>query len=225
MQILVVEDEMRLARALKQILEEQGYRVDTVFDGLDGLSYAQSGIYDVLVLDVMLPRLNGCQIAAELRRSGLNTKILMLTAKETVADKVAGLDAGADDYMTKPFAPEELLARIRALLRRPGEVVSEEQRFEDLTFCASTATLSCAERSLRLNFKEAALMKLLLSHPGTIWSKEALIVKVWGYDSEATDSSVEAYMSFLRKKLHYLGSRVGITAVKKQGYRLEKKIC
>ena len=160
MQVLIVEDEKHLARALKQILTEQKYMVDMVHDGNDGLDYALSGIYDVIILDVMLPYRDGFQIAYELRKQKIDTPILMLTAKDSVPDKVSGLNSGADDYMTKPFAPEELLARVKALTRRRGEVMLDETDFGDFNFNASTSELSKDSKSVHLNFKEAAVSSL-----------------------------------------------------------------
>ena len=223
MQFLIVEDEKRLAEALKQILTEQKYMADVVYDGVDGFEYGVSGIYDVIILDIMLPGKDGYQVAYELRKNKIDTPILMLTAKDTIPDKVSGLNSGADDYMTKPFAPEELLARIKALTRRKGEVVLDEQSFGDFDFNASTNTLSKDSKSVRLNFKEAEILKLLLANPEVIISKEDIITKVWGYDSDAGSNNVEAYISFLRRKLNFINSSTEIKAVKKMGYRLEKK--
>ena len=160
MQILIVEDEKRLADALKQILIEQKYMADVVYDGNDGLEYGKSGIYDLIILDIMLPFKVGFQVAFELRQSRINTPILMLTAKDTVPYKVSGLNCGADDYMTKPFAPEELIARIKALTRRKGEVVLDETSYGDFNFNASTNQLHKGIKSVHLNFKEAEIMKL-----------------------------------------------------------------
>lgn len=224
MQILIVEDEKRLAEALKQILTEQKYMADVVYDGVDGFEYGVSGIYDVIILDIMLPGKDGYQVAYELRKNKIDTPILMLTAKDTIPDKVSGLNSGADDYMTKPFAPEELLARIKALTRRKGEVVLDEQSFGDFDFNASTNTLSKDSKSVRLNFKEAEILKLLLANPEVIISKEDIITKVWGYDSDAGSNNVEAYISFLRRKLNFINSSTEIKTVKKMGYRLEKKL-
>lgn len=221
MRILVVEDETRLADALAQILLENRYMVDVAHDGQDGLDYALSGIYDAMILDVMLPKKNGFEIAAELRRQKNQTPILMLTAKDAIPDKVTGLDSGADDYMTKPFAPEELLARLRAMTRRQGEVVLDEMSFEDLTLNLSTCDLKCGLKSVHLNFKEFEILKLLMANSPQVTTKETLIVKVWGYESGAEDNNVEAYISFLRKKLYFLGSRVGIAVLRKIGYHLE----
>ena len=221
MQILVVEDEVRLAETLAQLLREQGYLVDVVHDGADGLTYAESGQYDMLLLDVMLPGMDGFAVSRALRREKNRIPILMLTARSEVADKVTGLDCGADDYMTKPFAPEELLARVRALTRRQGEVALEELTFRDLKLELSTHTLGCGAKSVRLSPKEFDVLKLLMSTPGGVVPKETLISKVWGMESDAEDNNVEAYISFLRKKFFYLGSRVLITTLRKVGYRLE----
>jgi len=221
MQILVVEDEKRLAEALQQILTEKKYMVDLAFDGLDGFDLAVSGIYDIIILDVMLPKMNGLQVAENLRKEKVSTPILMLTAKDQVTDKVKGLDAGADDYMTKPFSPEELLARVRALTRRQGEVVFDELSFDGLSLNLSTCDLVCGEKSVHLNFKEFEIMKILLSNPQNVTTKDDLIVKVWGYDSNAVDNNVEVYISFLRKKLEFIHSKVEIVSLRKIGYRLE----
>lgn len=222
MQVLVVEDEVRLADALAQILRENKYMVDIAYTGTDGLEYASSGIYDVIILDVMLPGMSGFQVAEALRNRKNQTAILMLTAKDTISDKVTGLDSGADDYMTKPFAPEELLARVRALTRRQGEVVLNELTFLDLTLDLSSCDLKCGAKSVHLNYKEFEILKLLMTNSKTVVTKDTLLVKVWGYDSGAEDNNVEAYISFLRKKLFFLGSCVEITVLRKIGYRLEE---
>lgn len=222
MQVLVVEDEVRLAETLAQLLREQKYMVDVVNNGRDGLSYAESGQYDVIVLDVMLPGIDGYEVARTLRREKNATPILMLTARSEVADKVAGLDCGADDYMTKPFAPEELLARVRALTRRQGEVALEELACFDLRLELAAHTLNCGAKSVRLSPKEFDVLRLLMSAPGGVIPKDQLISRVWGIESDAEDNNVEAYISFLRKKLFYLGSVAAITTLRKVGYRLEE---
>lgn len=221
MHILIVEDEVRLAEALGQILREQRYTADIVYDGESGLDYALSGQYDVIVLDVMLPKRNGFEVVRELRNNKIAVPVLLLTAKDEIDDKVAGLDCGADDYMTKPFAPEELLARIRALSRRQGDMVLEEMTFADLNLHISTYYLHRGEKSVRLGYKEFEVMKILLANPKMVVPKEDLITKVWGLESNAEDNNVEAYISFLRKKLFYLGSKVSIGTIRKVGYRLE----
>lgn len=224
MKVLIVEDEIRLAQALAQIMKEQKYLSDVVHNGEDGLDYALSGGYDVIVLDVMLPGLSGFEVAKRLRQEKVTTPILMLTARDEIIDKVQGLDSGADDYMTKPFSPEELLARVRALVRRPGDVVPEELCFADLKLNLSSYTLSCNAKSVRLGHKEFEIMKILIQAGEFITSKETLIVKVWGENSEAEDNNVEAYISFLRKKFYFLESRTGIVATRRVGYRLEEQI-
>ncbi len=220
MYILIVEDEKRLSDALTQIMREQKYTVDAVYDGEDGYQYALCGDYDAIVLDVMLPKRSGFEVVKALRKEKVATPVLLLTARDELESKVAGLDCGADDYMTKPFAPEELTARIRALTRRQGEVVLEEMTFEDLTLELSNCDLKCGVKHIRLSFKEFEVMKLLLAAPNIIVPKEQIIVKVWGAESDAEDNNVEAYISFLRKKLLYLGSRVTIVTIRKLGYRL-----
>ena len=221
MQVLVVEDEKRLAAALEAILKEQKYMVDMAYDGRDGFDMGVSGVYDIIILDVMMPKMNGFEVARELRRHNIVTPILMLTAKDMVSDKVTGLDSGADDYMTKPFAPEELLARVRAMTRRRGEVVLDELKFGDLTLDLSGCDLIRGEKSVHLNYKEFEILRLFMTNPGVVFNKDDLLVKVWGYDSDAVDNNVEVYVSFLRKKLAFIGSRVRIVSLRKVGYRLE----
>lgn len=220
MRILVVEDEKRLAKALGEILTREKYMVDVVYDGQDGFDYAMEDIYDAIVLDVMLPYMDGFTVAKKLREEKIETPISMLTAKDSVSDKISGLDFGADDYMTKPFVPEELLARIRAVTRRKGEVVMDKLKLGDLSLDLESGTLYRNEKSVRLNFKEFEIMKLFMTNEGSTYSKEDLITKVWGYDSDATDNNVEAYISFLRKKLAHIGSSMKIEAIRKVGYRL-----
>lgn len=221
MRILVVEDEIRLAEALAHILTRQKYIVDVAHNGTDGLDYALSGQYDAAILDVMLPGKTGFDIVHELRKQKITTPVLILTAKDTVSDKVKGLDSGADDYITKPFATDELLARVRALTRRQGEVQLDTMQFEDLTLDLSNGDLSCGAKSVHLGFKEFEVLKILMANAGVVVPKEDLIVKVWGYNSEAEDNNVEAYISFLRKKFFFLSSKAGITTLRKFGYRLE----
>jgi len=221
MRVLIVEDEVRLAEALGQIMLEHKYAVDMVYNGEDGLNYAMSGQYDVIVLDVMLPKRNGFEVVRELRRQKNVTPVLLLTAKDEITDKVLGLDCGADDYMTKPFAPEELLARIRAISRRQGDVVLEEMTFADLRLNLSTYDLQRGEKSVHLGFKEFEVLKILMANPKAVVPKEDLLTRVWGMESHAEDNNVEAYISFLRKKFFFLGSKVVIGTIRKVGYRLE----
>lgn len=221
MHILIVEDEVRLAEALCQIMKEQRYNVDMVHDGQAGLDYGMSGLYDVIVLDVMLPKKNGFDVVRDLRANRITTPVLLLTAKDEITDRVTGLDCGADDYMVKPFSSEELLARVRALSRRQGEVVINELTFADLSLNLSTYSLSCGSKSVHLGYKEYEVLKLLMSNSKLVVPKEDLIVKVWGMESDAEDNNVEAYISFLRKKIFFVGSRVSIGTLRKIGYRLE----
>jgi DNA-binding response OmpR family regulator len=222
MRVLIVEDEIRLAQALAQILKEEKHMSDVVHNGDDGLYYAQNGQYDLIVLDVMLPGISGFEIAKRLRAEKNATPILMLTAKDEIEDKVQGLDCGADDYMTKPFSPQELLARMRALGRRPGDVIYEELTFGDLTLNLTSNTLYCGAKSVRLSHKEFEILKVLMLAKAGVTSKETLIVKVWGADSDAEDNNVEAYISFLRKKFAFLHSRVSIVSLRMLGYQLEE---
>ncbi len=226
MNILIVEDEKRLADALSHILLEQKYMVDVVYDGAEGLDYALSGIYDCIILDIMLPSVNGFEVCLELRRKKITTPVLMLTAKDTITDKVKGLDAGADDYMTKPFSPEELLARLRVLTRRRGEVILDEIKYGDITLHLDQSKLSCDKslKSIHLNFKECELLKMFLAKPDIIISKQDIITRIWGYDSDAGDNNVEAYISFLRKKLSFVESNIEIISAKKLGYKLTTKV-
>ena len=220
MQALIVEDDVRLASALARILNENGYVTDVVHDGQDGYDYASSGIYDVVILDVMLPRKNGCRVVEELRRARIDPPVLMLTARSEIPDKIEGLDSGADDYMTKPFSPAELLAHLRALTRRQGQVVFERIEAGDLSLNIESRDLSCNGKSIALSFKEFELARILFSNPGQIVSKDTLISKVWGVESTAVDNNVEAYVSFLRKKIRFLGSGVSIDTIRKAGYRV-----
>lgn len=223
MRILIVEDEVRLAEALGQIMTEQKYIVDVVYDGEEGLDYALSNEYDVIVLDVMLPHKNGFEIVREMRATKKTTPVILLTARDETTDKIKGLDAGADDYMTKPFEPDELLARIRAVSRRQGEVVLEEMKYEDLTLNLSNYMLSTDQKSVHLGFKEFEVLRVLMANPNMVISKENLINKIWGAESEAEDNNVEAYISFLRKKFFFLRSKVNIGTLRKVGYKLEYK--
>ena len=225
MRILIVEDENRLALALQKILADAEYESVITADGHDALQEALKNNFDLILLDVMLPGMDGLSVAAELRRLRIQTPILMLTAKDSVKDKVLGLDSGADDYMTKPFDNEELLARIRALTRRQPVSTPQEYTFGDLVYRSGNACLCSGAKSVRLNYKEAEIMKLLMSYPQFILSKDEIITRVWGYDSDTSENNVEAYISFLRKKLNFLESKVSIIAIKKQGYKLETAEC
>ena len=220
MRLLVIEDDRKLSLALGEILREAGFSPDFAYDGEEGLVRSQSAAYDAIILDVMLPQRDGFSVAQELRRKNVSTPILLLTARNSVRDKITGLDSGADDYMTKPFSPAELLAHLRALLRRQGQVIFESLTFGDLSLNLESHDLTCRETSIHLGFKEFSLARILMSNPNQVITKEQLITKVWGVDSSAMDNNVEAYISFLRKKFRFLGSHVGIESLRKTGYRL-----
>ncbi len=221
MQILVVEDELSLAKAIKKILEQHGFFVDTVHDGLSAIDYAKGMEYNLIILDVMLPRLDGFEVVRILRKDGISTPILMLTARTATADKVTGLNEGADDYMTKPFDTAELLARVGALTRRRGEVMVNSIKYADLSLDLQSAILSRGDASVQLSHKEFEVLRTFLSNPTMTVPTETLLINAWGMDSEATDNNVEVYVSFIRKKLKYLKSGVSIKKIQKIGYRLE----
>lgn len=221
MKILIVEDEKALSDAIAQLLKDQRYEVDCVYDGRSGLDYVRNSQYDLVILDVMLPGMNGFDVVKTMRKEKISTPVLILTALEAINDKITGLDCGADDYMTKPFVYEELFARVRALTRRVGEVVLEELNFGDLTLDLEKAELRCGDKAVHLGYKEFAIMQRFLQHPQLSLSKEDLIVSVWGSDSDAGENNVEVYISFLRKKLHFLASKVQIITLRRIGYRLE----
>lgn len=222
MRILVVEDEIRLAKTLQDILEHQQFLVGLAATGPDGLDEALSGIYDLMLLDWMLPGMDGGEVARQLRARGSDLPILMLTAKGELEDRVAGLNAGADYYLAKPFDTRELLACIRVLLRRGGESLQPEVLSRgDLTLNLSTCILSCRENQIRLTARELEMLRLLMvSFPGVV-PKETLLTKLWGYESTAEDNHVEVYVSFLRKKLRHLGSHMEIHTLRCRGYHLE----
>ena len=222
MRVLVVEDEVRLAGTLRDLLEMDGCAVDVCHDGEAGLDNALSGIHDVVLLDVMLPRMDGLTVLRRLRESGSAVPVLMLTARSELSDRVAGLDGGADYYLTKPFEPKELLACVRALARRQPELRGEDAlSCGDLRLEKSSFTLTCGERSVRLSRKEFDMMELLLLNRRQILTKESLLLKIWGYESEAEDNNVEVYISFLRKKLAHLHAKVRIRTIRMVGYCLE----
>lgn len=226
MRLLIVEDEVRLADTLRQLLHRQGYTADVCYDGVSGLDNALTGIYDLMVLDVMLPGLNGFQVARQLRDAGIATPVLMLTAKSDLSDRVHGLDCGADYYLTKPFEPEELLACVRTLLRRSGGQLQESDTLTwgDLSLERGTFTLSCNGRDVRLSRREYDLMELLMRNGAQVVTKEQLLIKVWGYDSQAEDNNVEVYISFLRRKLTHLHSQVRIKTLRMLGYCLTQEV-
>lgn len=220
MKILVIEDEKLLADSLNTLLMTAGFDVELVYDGITGQEYAQLGIYDLLIIDVMLPGLNGYQLAKRIRAGRCNTPILMLTAKSTLEDRIEGLNSGADYYLTKPFDTRELLACIHALLRRQGSQVNE-LLYGNTALDLSSGTLICDENTIRLSAREFEVMRLLLQNPEHNLSKETILSHVWGYDSNAVENHVEVYVGFLRKKLVSIGSNILIVAIRRLGYHLE----
>ena len=220
MKVLIVEDERLLADSLKTLLEKKGFQVEAVYDGETGEEYAQLGVYDLLILDVMMPKLDGYELARRVRASRCGVPILMLTARSALEDRVQGLNAGADYYLTKPFDSRELLACINALLRRQGSQV-DELTLGNTALDLATGMLVCGECSVRLSAKEFDVMRALLQAGGTNLSKESILARVWGYDSNATENHVEVYVGFLRKKLASIGSDIKITAIRRLGYHLE----
>ena len=223
MRVLVVEDEKRLAETLADIISESGDTVDISNDGEEGFFNAVSGIYDAIVLDVMLPGMNGFDILRKIREEGISTPVLMLTARTELGDRVNGLNLGADYYLTKPFENEELIASLHAIMRRKADFVPDDIKFGDLTIHPSTWTISCKGKDIKLSVKEFELLRYLMISGKNIISKETIINKIWGYDSDAGDNNVEAYISFLRRKLTVLKSSVSIKAVRKVGYHLEEE--
>ena len=222
--IFVIEDDENIRNLVKIAMEGYGYQVAAFETAEEALEELDKEKPDLAVFDLMLPGMDGLSAIRLIRERSDNLKnipIIVLTAKDKEYDKVVGLDGGADDYMTKPFAPEELLARLRALSRRQGDVVLEELSFGDLRLNLSAYTLSCGSRSVHLGYKEFEILRLLMSNPQMVMPKESILMKVWGTESDAEDNNVEAYMSFLRKKFHYLGSKVTIGTIRKVGYRLE----
>ena len=220
MKILIIEDEIHLAHSLKALLEAKGFEVETVHDGETGKEYAELGVYDLLIMDVMMPGMDGYELASRVRADRCTTPILMLTAKSEVSDRIRGLNAGADYYLTKPFDSRELLACINALLRRQGNQV-DELRFGNTSLDLGTGMLICGEKSIRLSAREFDIMRFLLRSGGRNLSKETILARVWGYDSNAVENHVEVYIGFLRKKLASIGSNVRIEAIRRMGYHLE----
>jgi len=221
LKILVIEDEKMLADTIKSLLERKGFQVEAVYDGESGEQYAELGIYDLLILDVMMPKMDGLEVARRVRMKRCNTPILMLTAKSDVQDRIAGLNAGADYYLTKPFDTGELLASINALLRRQAGQVNE-MVFGDTVLDLDTGTLACGNKSVRLSAKEFDVMRLLLQSGRRNVSKAAILSRVWGLESNAVENHVEVYAAMLRKKLLGIGSTVRIVSMRGFGYHLEE---
>lgn len=221
MRILIAEHDKTMSRQLQRVLTVGEHDTLTVPDGDEAVREALRSAYDLIILAVKLPGQNGFAVTRELRRLHVATPILILSELSSVPDKVTGLDSGADDYMTKPFDSDELLARVRALTRRFSPAAPPTLTFGDLEYCSGNASLVCGEQEIRLNYKEGEIIKLLMTYHQHILSKEELIQRVWGYSAATTDNNVEAYISFLRKKLRTIGSQVTVIAIKKQGYKLE----
>ena len=220
MRILIIEDDRTLADSLRLMLDSKGYETEAVYDGESGREYAMLNTYDLIILDIMLPKLNGYQVTAYLRNQHNSVPILMLTAKSDIEDKVQGLNAGADYYLTKPFDARELLACVNALLRRQGSQINELV-FGNTRLDLDSAALLCGDNSIRLSAREFEVMRMLMTAGEKYTTKELLLTKVWGYESNAVENHVEAYVSFLRKKLASIGSDVRIEAVRRLGYHLE----
>ena len=222
MKLLLVEDEKQLSEALQQILIKNKYSVDAVYSGDEGLDYALSDVYDVIILDIMLPKLNGIEILKMIRKRKISTPVILLTAKGSVEDRILGLDSGADDYLPKPFSPDELLARLRALTRRNGDFINENiLEFSDIKLNLSTYDMEVNDNSITLTQKEFEILKYFMQRPKLVVSKDDLITKLWGFDSDVEHNNIEVYISFLRKKLAYVESNVKITTIRRVGYRLE----
>lgn len=220
MKILVIEDEKLLADSIDALLSKKGFEVEVAYDGETGAEYAELGIYDLLILDVMMPKLNGYEVAKKVRARKCGTPILMLTAKSGLEDRIAGLNAGADYYLAKPFDTRELLACINALLRRQGAQVNEVV-YGNTSLDLSSGMLVCGTNSIRLSAREFDIMRFLLQSGSRNLSKEIILARVWGYDSDAVENHVEVYVGFLRKKLASIGSNIRIEAIRRMGYHLE----
>lgn len=220
MKILIVEDEELLADSIQALLEGEGFEADAVYDGQMGVKYAELNIYDLIIMDVMMPRMNGYDATQMIRAQKIGTPILMLTAKTELENRITGLNAGADYYLAKPFDTRELLACVNALLRRQGSQVNE-LTVGNTALNLDSAVLSCAQNSIRLSAKEFEILHVLFAAPTRNFSKEMLLEKVWGFESNARENSVEVYIGFLRKKLESIGSNVRIEAIRRLGYHLE----
>lgn len=220
MKILIIEDEKLLADSLKAVLEKNGFDAEAAYDGETGKEYAELGIYDLLILDVMMPKMDGYEVVKSIRSKHLGMPVLMLTAKSELEDRIKGLDAGSDYYLTKPFDTRELLACVNALLRRQGAQV-DEIVMGNTVLDLSSATLICGSDSVRLSAKEFDIMRFLFEAGERNLSKEMILARVWGYDSDAVENHVEVYIGFLRKKLNSIGSDIRIQAIRRLGYHLE----
>ena len=224
MRLLIAEDQQDLAEALSSFFEKNHFSVDAVYNGFDAYAYAVTGEYDAVILDVMMPKLDGIQVLQRLRSEGLKTPIMMLTAKGEKAERITGFNAGADDYLPKPFDPDELLSRVRAILRRSEAYQPSVLQWGDLTLDPGSGELCCAQRSVRLSGREFQVMELFLRSPRQVFSAERIMEKVWGWDNEAEINVVWVNISNLRKKLKSLGSRVTLRANRGLGYVLEESV-
>ncbi len=221
MRILIVEDEKQIADGLTSVLEQNGYTADAVYDGLKGLEYCLSNTYDLILLDIMLPKLNGLNILKNIRSEKIDTPVILLTAKSDIEDRIRGLDCGADDYLPKPFAPGELLARIRARTRQSNTITDNKEAFGDISISQETFELSCGTYSIKMGKKEFQLLETLVTNAGRILPKDILIEKIWGPWDESSYNQLEVYISFLRKKLRFVHSSVEIKNTKNVGYSIE----
>lgn len=221
MRLLLADDEVEFTRALVAILKHNNWSVDAVHDGADALDYAINGEYDGIILDVMMPKKSGIEVLTELREHGITTPVLLLTAKGEISDRIEGLDAGADDYLPKPFDMGEFLARVRALTRRRADFSPGILTLSDLSLDRASFELTGPEGICRLGNKEFQMMEMMMANPGRLISTEQFMEKIWGYDSDAEINVVWVYISYLRKRIFSVGSRVGIKAVRRVGYTLE----
>ncbi len=225
MRLLLAEDEKELSKALCAILKHNNYSVDAVYNGQDALDYGLDENYDGIILDIMMPKMNGLEVLKELRKNGVSTPVLILTAKSEVEDRIVGLDTGADDYLTKPFNMGELLARIRALTRRRSEFSPNLMSFGNISLNRESFELSVGNESMRLGNKEFQMLEMLMTNPGRLISTEQFMERIWGYDTDAEINVVWVYISYLRKKLSSLGANTEIKAVRGVGYTLEETKC
>ncbi len=223
MRLLIAEDELDLAEALTVFFEKNHFSVDAVNDGFSAYEYGVSGEYDAIILDIMMPKMNGIEVLQKLRSEGIKTPIMMLTAKGQKDDRITGFNAGADDYLPKPFEPDELICRVRAMLRRSEEYKPTVLSFGDVSLNTSNGMLECADKSIRLSGKEFQLMEMFMRSPNIIFSAERIMEKIWGWDSDSEINVVWVHISNLRKKLKAIGARVSIYANRGLGYVLENK--
>ncbi len=223
MRVLLVEDSVSLTDALESVLKREKFTVEIAHDGEEGVAYAETGVYDVILMDVMMPVKSGIEATRELRAKKINTPIIMLTALSEESDKIAGLDCGADDYITKPFSMSELLARIRAVTRRKGDIIPDDGlSYGGVTLNLYTYMLSSGEKSIKLSKKEAEIIRFFFEKPSFVAQRDQLISKVWGFDSEFESNNLEVFISFLRKKLRFLDAKFTIVPVRGVGYRLSE---